>query len=506
MSLTVSRRAILAGAAALPLLRVAGARAASPGTLTFGLSSYPPSFLPWANTGTAAATVKLMVHRGLTGFAPDGSLRAELAQSWAPEGTAAWVFKLRDATFQNGEKVTSADVKWTIEQVVGEKSTAYLRSQMQAIEKVETPDDKTVRFVMKEPAATLPLLFANFHMPIVWRGSDAKSPVGAGPFVIKAQERGVSIDLEASDKYYKPGLPMLKAIRAIAYADENLRVAALQAGDVDLIEYVPWQSMETISKDARLSLDAVDGPYMYLVFNASKPPFNDARVRRAVAHAVKRDEIVKAAFFGRGSGLAHLPIPKASEFFNPTYENGWNYDTELARKLLADAGHPDGFTCSFLSTSQYGMHKDSAEIVQQNLAAIGIKAELNLPDWATRVTTGNKGQYDMAVMGDAADSNDPDGIAKAIDGSLPSSYTRSFGLKTEKITALLKAGRAEFDLAKRKATYEELEALVIEEAPMVGLAWRSQGYAMQKRVIGFKNLPGALTFYAGTTFEDAAIG
>ena len=506
MSLTVSRRAILAGAAALPLLRVAGARAASPGTLTFGLSSYPPSFLPWANTGTAAATVKLMVHRGLTGFAPDGSLRAELAQSWAPEGTAAWVFKLRDATFQNGEKVTSADVKWTIEQVVGEKSTAYLRSQMQAIEKVETPDDKTVRFVMKEPAATLPLLFANFHMPIVWRGSDAKSPVGAGPFVIKAQERGVSIDLEASDKYYKPGLPKLKAIRAIAYADENLRVAALQAGDVDLIEYVPWQSMETIGKDARLALDAVDGPYMYLVFNASKPPFNDARVRRAVAHAVKRDEIVKAAFFGRGSGLAHLPIPKASEFFNPTYENGWNYDTALARKLLAEAGHPDGFTCSFLSTSQYGMHKDSAEIVQQNLAAIGIKAELNLPDWATRVTTGNKGQYDMAVMGDAADSNDPDGIAKAIDGSLPPSYTRSFGLKTEKITALLKAGRAEFDLAKRKATYEELEALVIEEAPMVGLAWRSQGYAMQKRVIGFKNLPGALTFYAGTTFEDAAIG
>ncbi len=506
MSLTVSRRAVLAGAAALPLLRVPGARAASPGTLTFGLSSYPPSFLPWANTGTAAATVKLMIHRGLTGFAPDGSLRAELAESWAPEGTAAWVFKLRDAMFQNGEKVTSADVKWTIEQVVGEKSTAYLRSQLQAIEKVETPDDKTVRFVMKEPAATLPLLFANFHMPIIWRDSDAKSPVGAGPFVIKAQERGVSIDLEASGKYYKPGLPKLKAIRAIAYADENLRVAALQAGDVDLIEYVPWQSMETISKDARLTLDAVDGPYMYLVFNASKPPFNDARVRRAVAHAIKRDEIVRAAFFGRGSGLAHLPIPKASEFFNPTCENGWNYDSALARKLLAEAGHPDGFTCSFLSTAQYGMHKDSAEVVQQNLAEIGIKAELNLPDWATRVTIGNKGQYDMAMMGDAADSNDPDGIAKAIDGSLPSSYTRSFGLKTDKITALIKAGRAEFDLVKRKRTYEELEALVIEEAPMVGLAWRSQGYAMQKRVTGFKNLPGALTFYAGTTFEDAAVG
>jgi len=109
-------------------------------------------------------------------------------------------------------------------------------------------------------------------------------------------------------------------------------------------------------------------------------------------------------------------------------------------------------------------------------------------------------------MGDAADSNDPDGVAKWIDGSLTPSYSRSFGLKTDKITALIKAGRGEFDAAKRKAIYREMEALVIEEAPMVGLAWRSQGYAMQKRVSGFKNLPGALSFYSGTTFEDVTAG
>jgi peptide/nickel transport system substrate-binding protein len=506
MTPTFSRRSVIAGAAALPFLRIPGARAGAPGTLTFGLSSYPPNISPWANSGTAAATIKLMIYRGLTGWAPDGSLRAELAESWAAEGTKAWVFKLRDATFQNGEKVTSADVKWTIEQVAGEKSTAYLRAQMQEIEKIETPDDKTVRFVMKEPAATLPLMMANFHMPIISRVSDPKSPVGAGPFTIKAQERGVSIDLEANPKYYKPGLPKLKAVRAVAYADENLRVAALQAGDVDLIEYVPWQSMEAISKDSKLALDAVDGPYMYLLFNATKPPFNDARVRKAVAHAIKREEIVKAAFFGRGSPLAHLPIPKASEFFNAELENGWGYDPALAKKLLAEAGVGEGFTCSFLSTAQYGMHKDSAEVVQQNLAAIGIKAELNLPDWATRVTIGNKGQYDMAMMGDAADSNDPDGVSKAIDGSLSPSYSRSWGMKSEKLTALMKAGRAEFDAGKRKAIYKEMEALAIQEAPIVGLAWRSQGYAMQKRVSGFKNLPGALTFYSGTTFEDASVG
>jgi len=363
-----------------------------------------------------------------------------------------------------------------------------------------------VRVVMKQPTATLSQWLASYHLPIISRKSDATQPIGAGPFVLKAQERGVALEVDASPKYYRPGLPKLKGIRAIAYADENLRVAALQAGDVDLIEYVPWQSMEAISNDPKLRLDATDGPFMYLLFNGTKAPFNDARVRKAVAHAIKREDIVKAAFFSRGSPLTHLPIVDSSEFFNPELKEGWKYDLTLAKKLLAEAGYPDGFRCSFLSTAQYGMHKDSAEVVQQNLAAIGIKAELNLPDWATRVTLGNRGQYDLAMGGTAADNNDPDGLANLIDGSLSPSYVRSFGVRVPKIEDLLKAGRAEFDPAKRKTIYKEMESLAIAEAPVVSLAWRSQGYAMQSDVTGFKNLPGTLTFNSGLTLEETAVG
>ena len=507
MNPSLSRRHLLAAAAALPFLRISGAQARTPGVLTFALSSYPPSIQPWANTGTAAGTIKLAINRGLLSYDTKGSLRGELAESWAADGTTAWVFKLRgNAVFHNGEKVTSADVKWTIAQIADPKSTAYFRAEMQGVERVETPDDRTVRIVMKQPSSTLPLWMASYHLPIISRKSPAGQPSGAGPFMIKAQERGVSIELEPFAKYYKPGLPKLKAVRAIAYADENLRVAALQAGDVDLIEYVPWQSMEAILKDPKLKLDTVDGPFMYLVFNASKPPFNDARVRKAVAHTVKREEIVKAAFFGRGSPLSHLPIAEASQFFNPELKDAWNYDPALARKLLAEAGHANGFSCGLLSTAQYGMHKDTAEIVQQNLAAIGINLEMNLPDWATRVSLGNKGQFDLAVMGTATDSNDPDALANLIDHSLSPSYVRSLGLKTARITELLKAGRAEFDLARRKAIYKELETLAIAEAPIVGLAWRSQGYATQKDVTGFKNLPGALTFHSGITLEETGVG
>jgi peptide/nickel transport system substrate-binding protein len=496
----------VAGAAALPLLGRANAATRSPGILTFGLSSYPPSIQPWQNTGTAAGTVKLMIHRGLMSYDRDGKLRPELAESYAQDGATAWLFRLRNAVFHNGEPVTSADVKWTLEQVAAEKSTAYFRAEMQGIETIETPDERTVRIVMRRPTVTLPQWLASFHLPIVWRKSEASQPVGAGPFVLKAQERGVSLEVEAFARYYKPGLPKLKGIRAIAYADENLRVAALQTGDLDLIEYVPWQSMETIAKNPKLRLDVTDGPFMYLLFNGTRPPFNDARVRRAVAHAIRREDIVKAAFFGRGSPLAHLPITAASEFLNPELVDGWKHDPALAKKLLAEAGHPDGFACGFLSTAQYGMHKDSAEVVQQNLAAIGIKAELNLPDWATRVSLGNRGQYDLAMGGTAADNNDPDGLANLIDGSLSPSYVRSFGLRVAGIEELLRAGRAEFDPARRRAIYRDMEKLAIAEAPIVGLAWRSQGYAMQSDVAGFKNLPGALSFNSGLTFEETSVG
>lgn len=504
----LSRRALIASGAALSFLRHPARAATTPGKLVFGLSSYPPSMAPWANAGTAAATAKLMFHRGLLGYGPDGALRGELAEKWEHAEDGAWVFHLRDALFQNGQPVTSADVAWTIEQIAAEKSTAYLRAEMQRLARVETPDAKTVRVVTKEPNATLPLVFASYFLPIVAKGSLADHPagIGAGPFVLTAEERGVALEFKAFDKFFRPGLPKLQSVRMVAYADENLRVAALQAGDVDLIEYVPWQAMAAIEADPKLGMQTTSGPFMYLTFNAKAAPFGDARVRRAVAHAVKREDIIKAAFFGRGDPIEGLPLPKGTPFYDPAYATGLAYDPAKAKALLAEAGHANGFACKLLSTAQYGMHKDTATVVQQYLSAVGIQAELVLPDWATRVALGNRGQFEMAVMGTAADSNDPDGLAPFLDGSLAPSYVRSYGLDIPRLDQLLAAGRAEFDDAKRRAIYAQLQQAYLQEAPMVGLCFRAQGYAYSKQVNGFHNLPGALTFYSGTTFETTSTG
>ena len=428
--MTSTRRSLLAAGAVLPFLRMSARAATTPGKLVFGLSSYPPTMAPWANAGTAAATAKLMFHRGLLGYDADGTLRGELAEKWEHADDGAWVLHLRDAVFQNGAPVTSADVAWTIEQVAGEKSTAYLRAEMQRITKSRHArcQDRPPGHQGADRHAALPagkLLPADPRQGI--RPRTIRSGVGAGPFLLTNEERGVALEFKAFDKFYRPGLPKLKSLRMVAYADENLRVAALQAGDVDLIEYVPWQSMPSIEADAKLALQTTPGPFMYLTFNAKAKPFDDPRVRqrdraRDPARGDHQGGILRPRRADRG--------PAADRRHRSSTTRSWRMAGRMipakAKALLAAAGVGSGFTCKLLSTAQYGMHKDTAAVVQQHLAAVGIQAELVLPDWATRVTLGNRGQYELAVMGSASEYNDPDGLAPFLAGNLAPSYVRSY--------------------------------------------------------------------------------
>lgn len=476
------------------------------GTLRFALSTYPPSFDAWASGGTAAGTIKLLMHRTLVSYDADGVMRGELAESWEVDDSGAWIFKLRDATWHDGSPVTAEDIAWNVTEAQKPDSAAFFQGQLALITGVETPDEKTVRMITAEPLAVLPGWFAHYNMPMIKKGEPRDTMMGAGPFKMGERDRGVSLSLTANPDYYKQGLPRLAGIEAIVYADENLRVAALEAGDVDLIEYVPWQSMTRVDENPDLNLITRDGPFMYLTFNATRAPFDNPLVRRAVAHAIKREDIVAAAFFERGGVLAHLPIAEQSEFFNPEFKDAWNYDPEKAQALLAEAGYPDGFTCTMLSTAQYGMHQSTAEVCQAYLSMIGINVELDLPEWSSRVQKGNEGSYDLAVMGTTASNNDPDGLTNILDGSLPASFVRSFGMETPEITEAFALGRAEFDPVARKEIYRRLEEAAINTVPMVGLAWRSQGYAMQNAVTGFSNMPGQLTFYSGITLEETMLG
>jgi peptide/nickel transport system substrate-binding protein len=510
MMTSLTRRLALTALAGIPALRLAGPAAAQqrPGLLRYGLSVWPPNLQPWPSTGAAAGMIKMLTHRRLVSFDERGGLKGELAREWSIDAEGAWVFRLDPrAVFHNGERVTSEDVRWTIEQIAGERSTAHFRTQMQDVVRVETPDAHTVRIFTREPIATLPQWFGNYNMPIVWRGTrDMNAAVGAGPYRVANQERGSWIELQAAPNYWVPGLPRTRTIRMTVIADENLRLAALQAGDVDMIEFVPWTGMATVEADPRFRLSSTMGPFMDILFNGTRPPFDNPLVRRAVAHAVRREDVVRAAFSGRGKPLEGMPIVEGTPWWDAELARGHAYDPERSRALLREAGHPNGFATTLLSTSAFNMHKDTAEVVQQHLAAIGIRAELRLVDWSSRVSQGTRGQYDLAIHGVSADFNDPDGLSIVLDTSLSATHGRSFGLRAPRTSELLRRGRSEFDQARRIEIYREMQRAALEEVPLVGLAWREQGYAFDRRVQGFAILPGALSLSSGALLEFTTVG
>jgi peptide/nickel transport system substrate-binding protein len=504
----IHRRTALRGAATAAFIGASGARiaAAQDGTLRVGLINFPPNMRPLENTGSSQAAVKLMINRGLLAYDGEGNLVPELAQSFTSDGLTAYRFTIRDnAKFHNGERVTAEDVKYTFEQIIAANSSAFLRSYFAVVERVEVTGALTGRYVLKEPSTPFPHLLASYHAPVLSQKSPTGAgalPISAGPFRMGNIERGSSIEVERFAEFYKPGRPKAARIKFQTYGDDNLRVAALQAGDVDIIEGVPWQSMGTIEGNPRLKLDSTVGPFLNVVFNTQAGPFTHAKVRQAVAWAVNRADVIRAALYGRGTPLSGLPMPEP--YSQSPLADPFKLDPARAKQLLAEAGVPNGFTCQLLSTSSPLVHQATAEVLQQNLRDIGIDAQLRLFDWTTRVAMGNRGQYDIAIMGSVINWPDPDSLSLFLDG--PASYSRSFGFKSERMNAIFAEGRRESDLGKRRAIYDQLQRVSAEECPIVWLALRSQAFGVQARVQGFRNFPGSLTFHAPISLEEATAG
>lgn len=507
------RNALLLGGGALgaglftPGLSLRSTRAATPGTVTYALSAYPPNLRPFEYSGAASRTAKLMMFRGLLSFSGSATIQSELAESWEQPDPRTYIFKLRaKATFQNGAPVTAEDVKASFDFIRAEKSTAYLRQAFQSVETIEVIDPKTVRIVLKQPTPAFLNLLAGQNAPIVHAGQmeNPDAMIGAGPFTLESSEKGVSLVFKARKDFYKPGLPKTENIRLVVYADDSLRVAALNAGDADIIEYVPWQSMASLAQTPGIDLQSSLGLYMYVVFNMKQGPFTDPRVRRAVAHAVKREDIVQAAFLGNGKVLDGVPLPETSPFRVEELDHLWPYDPDRAKALLKEAG-AENLQATLLSTSTYGFHKDIAEIMQQHLAAVGMNIKLSLPEWGVRISQGNEGRYHLAINGGAPELGDPDDLT-ALFGSGSNSYRRSFGLSDPALDDLLNRGRHEIDQEKRVQIYTDLQKAVAETVPVTFLNYRLQAYAMRETVKDFKALPDFLLNQSGMAFETVHIG
>lgn len=495
------------------LLALMSSTALAEGSLWFGLSAEPPTLDTVVQPGTAARTVKLAIHRGLVNYGIDGKISPELAESYEISPDAmTYTFHLRDAKFHDETPVTAADVKASFEHILDPNGKAAFRNELSIIDAIETPDDKTVVLKLKSPSVALIGYLAlpeSVIVPAAWleanKDNPTATPIGAGPFKFSEWTRGQEIVVEKFDDYYKPGKPSLDDVHFVFYGDENTRVNALKSGDVDIIDYVPAKNAESL-KTGGTELLSTYGPFMGLQFNTHFEPFSKPEVRQAIAYAVDRSAIINTAFNGIGAPIWGIAIPEGYMGYSEAKKDYFSHDVEKAKELMAKAGYPDGFEARLLASSQYAFHQNTAVALQSELAKIGIKITLDLPDWATRMSKAGNADYDFAVLGSLGEIADPDWLTNYYYGGDKLVRTNNSPYFDDpQIDALLDKGRATVDPVERAKVYDEFVDRALELSPLVYFMWREQDYATRDGVSGFTNMPGFLTFQSGYSLENTKV-
>lgn len=472
-------------------------------TIRFGISNQIPKLKTGASQGAAVNTIETLIHRGLMAYAGNGKLIPGLAESTSNPNPETYVFKLRpNLKFQDGTAVTPDVVKANLEYYSSKANGSSIYPGLQYIKSISTasstvtvhldgPDTALLQWLADPIAAIVPISSLN---------DTTANTVGAGPFKMTNYQPGVSMTLKKYDGYYGAKSVKLHEIDVKFYPDDQARTNALSSGDVDLIDYVPWPNWDSLAKTSGITVAGQQGPFQYVQFNVTKPPFNNPKVREAVAYALNRNNSVAAAFQGHGKPLYGIVIPKTDPAYNPKYAKLWSYDPAKAKQLLAEAGYPNGFSTSLLTTSQYTFLQDLGVSVQADLKAVGITATINAPDWATRIKNGNAGDYGIAVSGGAGDITDPSYLMAYVSGA--ASYNNSFGYSNDSLNAALLAGLRAPTSATKQAAYDKAQQIFKTDVPFTTLNTRTQAFAYDSKVKGFKNLPGFLTFYGGYSFVD----
>ncbi|AGB24270.1 ABC-type dipeptide transport system, periplasmic component [Mycobacterium sp. JS623] len=428
--------------------------------------------------------------------APDANLemRPGLAESWdvSPD-QLAWTFHLRrGVTFHDGSPFTADDVVYSYRRIIDQKLANA--DKFSAVTGVTATDPSTVRITLKQPTPNLLTNLGGFKgVAIVSRrnvesGQIATHPVGTGPFAFASQKSGDSITLKASPTYWA-GPPKVSGVTFRFISEPSTALSALQAGEIDWTDAIPPQRVAALKGDDSITLAATpSNDYWYLALNEARPPWNDVRVRQAIAYAIDRDAIVQATTYG--TAVANqLAIPQGNPFYTP-YDT-YRHDIDKAKGLLAEARVAPK-TLDMLVTTEYPETVTAAQIIADNLAPLGITVNIRTVDFATWLDEQNNGHFDMLMMGWLGNI-DPDDFYYAQHHTDGSSNAQKFS--NREVDRLLDAGRVETNRNARADDYAKAATIIADEVsyiylynPSVIQAWttRLSGYeARRDRAVRF---------------------
>jgi peptide/nickel transport system substrate-binding protein len=414
-------------------------------------------------TTAPAAAIGEVVHynvlEGLTKIGMDGRVAPLLAESWGvdPDGKV-YAFKLRRGVkFHDGEAFDASDVKFSFERAKAEGSTNKAkRAVFDNIARIDTPDPYTVILVLNQPDGNFLFRMGEATAVILDPKSAAQAstqPVGTGPYRFGSWQRGVSITLVRHEGYRNAAQVALRRVTFRFIADPAAQVAALLAGDVDAMpRFGAPQSLAQFQADKRFSvvIGGTEGKTQ-LSLNHRRKPFDDVRVRRAIAAAIDRKAVIDGAMEGHGTPIGSHMVPSDAGYVDLTGVNPHN--PERAKALLKEAGValPLNVTLT-LPPPQYA--RKGGEIIAAQLAKVGIVAKIENVEWAQWLSGAFKGNFDMTVIAHV----EPLDFDRYAD---PNYY---YGYDSKAFRELLARYNATLDARQRLKVSAELQRLLANDA------------------------------------------
>jgi peptide/nickel transport system substrate-binding protein len=482
------------------------------GVLRVSFTTDPVGLDPALSGTYATNLVTELVYAGLVQYDKQMNIVPDMAESVEiSEDHLTYTFKLRQGIlFHNGQEMTSDDVKFTIERVRDPETGAFSKFRVDPVESIETPDKYTVILNLNAVTSTLLASLASPYLAIEPRAEVEKlgdlmsTMIGTGPFKFVSYEPKKLMVLERNPDYYVEGQPYLDRLEIQFIEDDTTRINALRTGAIDFVQSVPFKLVKGLetAPGIVLATPVETCRWSFIGYNNKRPPFDNPLVRRALSHAMNREGSVQAGYFGYAKPITGGPIPPWSwaytdqEYFSPTP------NVEEAKKLLAQAGFPDGFKTTIKTSGVYSENLAEAIVNKEAFKAIGVDCEVIQLDWASLANDWDVAKdYDMASLAWGGPLVDPDDYLYAQFHSTGGWNAVQFA--DPEVDKLLDATRRTFDQEERKQLYADVSLKLCELSPEGFSVLGDLIHAMSDKVQGFHPTYSGMTKWLRETTIEA---
>jgi len=432
------------------------------GSLTIAQAVEPPGLDP--TTATSAAIPRVVysnVVEGLVKIDRSGKIITALAKDYkiSNDGKEYTFFLKKGVTFHDGKPFDAEDVKFTFGRLMDAQKTGTVHPEYyKEIDSVEAVDSHTVKIKLKNVNSMFLFNLARPDSIIVNSQTVDKlktAPIGTGPFKFNEWVRGSTLTLSRFEGYHEKGIPYLDKVTFKFIGDPSAQIASLKAGDVDVIAYdVSPENALLLEKDPRFKvLNGYTTTEVILSTNNARKPFDDVRVRRAMAYAIDRKALIEGAMSGYG-----VPIGSHMDPGNPYYvdlTSVYPYNPQKAKDLLKEAGYPDGFEAVIKLPERYAYAKRSGEIIADMFSQVGIRLKIELIEWGQWIDRVFKNaDFDLTVIGHA----------EPFDINIYANPKYYFRYDSPRFQEAFKKAEMEVDPQVRKDLYIACQRIITEDA------------------------------------------